>query len=102
MAAWRLALLFFFLRRAAQIDWMSVITATLLPIILIVNALVYLNLEKAVFNLMGGFDSGTPNDTAYFVLLLITLVSYALLPFLIISYLVLIVRNLVYKENVNG
>ncbi len=86
VATWRVALLIFYLRRLAGLDGWSVLSGSLLPLTAIVAALSYLNLERAVFNVMAGLgDKGTANDAAYLVLLMITLLSvYAFLPLLAI------------------
>ena len=93
VATWRVALLLFFLRRLAELNWFSMLIATLLPLTLIVVALVELNLEKVVMNLMGGIRSASPNDAAYVVLWLISLVAWLLLVPLLICYLSLVVKS---------
>jgi hypothetical protein len=92
VATWRVALLIFFLRRLAELDWFSVITATLLPLTLIVVALAQLNLEKVVMSLMGGMGSPSPNDGAYVVLAVLSLLAYLLFLPLVICYLGLVVK----------
>lgn len=92
VATWRVALLIFFLRRLAALNWIPVITATLLPLTLIVVALVELNLEKVVMNLMGGIQSPSPNDAAYGVLWMLSLLAFLLFLPLVICYLVLVVK----------
>jgi hypothetical protein len=91
VAAWRVALLVFFLRRHAQLTYPRLIVGSLLPLTLIVNALVALNLERAVFDIMGGLrEPGTSADTAYGVLFTITLFAdLAFLP-VFVGYLVLV------------
>ena len=90
VAAWRVALLFFYLRRHARLPAFSIIVAALLPITFIVVALTMLNLERAVFDVMGGLrDKGTANDGAYGVLVLLTLLSTLLFIPLLISYIFL-------------
>lgn len=86
VATWRVALLIFYLRRLAGLDGWSVLSGSLLPLTAIVAASSYLNLERAVFNVMAGLgDKATANDTAYLVLLTITLLSvYTFLPLLVI------------------
>ena len=92
VAAWRVALLVFTLRRRARLTWPRTIVGCLLPMCAIVTALFALNLERAVFNIMGGFQQPTANDGAYLVLFLLTFGSvYAFLPLLAL-YLVLVVR----------
>ena len=91
VAAWRVGLLLFFLRRHAALTYPRVIVGSLVPLTLIINALTALNLERAVFDIMGGLrDPGTPADSAYGVLILITLFAdMAFLPVLA-AYLVLV------------
>ena len=72
VASWRVALLIVFLKRGAGLTNTGVMVASLLPLTIIVTALVALNLEKAVFEIMGGNRQQTQNDAAYFILMLIT------------------------------
>ncbi len=90
VAVWRLALLIFFLRRFALLRYGEVFVAAFLPITLLVFVLTILNLEKAVFNIMGGFESNTPNDEALAVLAAITFLSFFLFPVLLVAYLFMI------------
>ena len=60
VATWRVGLLVAFLRRAAGLTRAGVAVATLLPLTIIVTALVVLNLEKAVFEIMGGKHAADP------------------------------------------
>lgn len=86
VASWRVALLLFYLRRLGGLWYVAIACGGLLPLTAIVNALTFLNLERAVFEIMGGLDrQGTPNDGAYAVLILITVLSwYAAIPLLVI------------------
>lgn len=86
VATWRVALLVFYLRRLGGLSGAAVLSGALLPLTFVVAALSYLNLERAVFEVMAGLDTaGTANDTAYLVLLVITLLSvYAVVPLLLI------------------
>jgi hypothetical protein len=52
--------------------------------------LVVLNLEKAVFEIMGGNMQQTQNDAAYAILLLITFFSVLASPVVLIAYGVLV------------
>lgn len=90
VATWRVALLLFFLRRFAALSGIAVITAALLPVTAIVCGLVMLNLERAVFDVMGGLRESTAGDSAYGVLIMISTLSVLLFPFTVISYLILI------------
>lgn len=85
VAVWRVALLVFYLRRLARLPWNSVIVATLLPLTIIITLLTALNLERAIFNIMGGLnDTETANDRAYGVLVALTMASIiAVVPLLI-------------------
>jgi hypothetical protein len=76
VAAWRVALLLFYLRRSARLTIMAVILSALLPIMAIIATLTVLNLERAVFDIMGGLrETGTSNDSSYAVLFLLTFLS---------------------------
>jgi hypothetical protein len=93
VATWRVLLLWIFLRRLAQLRGIAILVACLLPLTLIVTTLAALNLEHVVFNLMAGNDrtTGTGNDAAYFVVLLMTMASFILAPFLALIYVALAV-----------
>ena len=92
VAAWRVALLWRFLKGSAGLSGGELIVSCLLPITLIVTALTFLNLEHVVFNIMSGIAPAeqTANDAAYGVLFLITGGSMLALPFLSIGYVVLV------------
>jgi hypothetical protein len=94
VAAWRVALLFFYLSRYARLPAFSIAVAALLPITFIVTALTMLNLERAVFNVMGGLrDNGTANDSAYTILVGLTLLSMILFIPLLFCYIFLSARS---------
>ncbi|MCM3870508.1 MAG: hypothetical protein ND895_07445 [Pyrinomonadaceae bacterium] len=102
VATWRVALLFFYLRRYARLPVFSIVVAALLPITLIIVTLTMLNLERAVFDLMGGLRSdGTANDNAYAVLIMLSLISVVLFIPLLICYIFLSVRSFVRKARLN-
>ncbi len=92
VAAWRVALLVFCLRRLAELKWPQTIVATLLPLSAIVTILTALNLEKAVFQVMAGLREPTPNDGAYFVLVLLTVLSAYAAFVLVPAYLYLVLK----------
>ena len=94
VAAWRVALLFFFLRRMGELGWFAITTATLLPLSMIVVALTVLNLEQVVFNLMGGMVARSPNDSSYEVLIVLSWLSLVLFIPLLIGYLAMIFSRL--------
>jgi hypothetical protein len=98
VATWRVALLIVFLKRAAGLGPTRVAVAALLPLTVIVTALTALNLEKAVFEIMGGNREPTQNDAAYLVLLLITTFSVLASPVVLICYLLLVHRAWKTKE----
>jgi phage shock protein PspC (stress-responsive transcriptional regulator) len=101
VSVWRAALLIFFLKRFAALDFRRVLVTTLLPVTLIIFALVMLNPEKAVFGVTGGFASGTPNDEAFAVLALISFFSMLAFPFLLVAYIVLVVVEFSRKRKQN-
>jgi hypothetical protein len=89
VAAWRVGLLAFTLRRHAALTWPRTLVGCTLPLCFVVSALFVLNLEKAVFAVMAGIQERTANDGAYAILFLLSLISfYAAVP-LLIAYLVL-------------
>ena len=92
IAVWRVALLFFYLVRLCQLRWFAVVVASLLPLAMIVTGLTALNLEHVVFDLMSGIrpEQRSPNDTAYLVLLGLTMASFAAFPVLLLGYLGLV------------
>jgi hypothetical protein len=92
VASWRVGLLLFFLRRLGELDWFSMMLATLLPLSLIVVTLTMLNLEKAVFEFMGGLEQpGTASDSAYAILFLLSVLSFLMFVPLILCYVALVV-----------
>jgi hypothetical protein len=86
VAAWRLALLFYFLRRFTLLDFFDIITVTLMPVCVIITTLTALNLHRVVFDIMGGRRNVGPHDGAYNVLMLLTIVSVLLTIPLLIAY----------------
>lgn len=86
VAVWRVALLFFYFRRFARLNIIAVVVSALLPIMAIVATLTVLNLERAVFDIMGGLrESGTSNDAAYAVLFALTFLSlYLVIPVFVV------------------
>ena len=91
VATWRVALLIVFLRRVGMLGRFSTAIATLLPLSMIVVALAMLNLDKVVFDMMGGGGHRSPNDSAYGVLFLLSLLSIVLFVPLLICYLYLVI-----------
>ena len=94
VAAWRVALLAWYLHRACNLRRLATTVLTLLPLVLIVVALTRLNLEHVVFNLMGGLapEQRSGNDMAYFVVLGLAFLSVYASPVLLGLYLVLCLR----------
>ncbi len=93
VAAWRLGLLYYFLREFTQLSVGKILTITLMPVCLIISALTALNLHRVVFNVMGGVRNPTPHDSAYIVLLILTTVSVILIGPLIIAYFAFIYQK---------
>jgi hypothetical protein len=92
VAGWRVSLLLFTLRRYAQLTWPRTLVGAVLPLCAIVTALAALNLEHAVFEIMGGFRESTARDGAYVILVLLTWLSFMAAVPLLLIYLVLVVR----------
>lgn len=95
VAVWRVALLFWFLKRAAHLPSYAVVIGSLVPLTLIVTALTVLNLDHVVFDLMSGIrpDQRSAADTAYEVLWFVTMISWMALPILVIGYVVLAIAR---------
>lgn len=89
VASWRVALLVFFLKRLGELDWFSIVVATLLPLTLIVVTLAVLNLDQVVFNIMGGRHDPSPNDAAYGILVLLSWLSILLFIPLVLVYIII-------------
>jgi hypothetical protein len=70
----------------------------MLPLTLIVTALAMLNLDKAVFAVMGGLHERTANDEAYRILVAITVLSLYLFVPLLIAYLVLAIARFTHSR----
>ena len=87
VATWRVALLIFYLRRAGDLERFPTFVATFFPLTIIVVALTMLNLDKAVFDMMGGGGNRSSNDSAYAVLLFLSLLSVLLFIPFVICYL---------------
>jgi len=88
VAGWRVALLVVFLRRVAGLAGLTLVVAVLLPLVGVVVLLAALNLEHVVFEFMSGMrpEDTSPNDTAYEVVVFISVVSVLALPALLIAY----------------
>jgi hypothetical protein len=87
------ALLIFFLQRSAQLSKGETIVGAFLPITFIVTLLTVLNLERAVFDIMGGIREKTSHDAAYGILVLITMVSMILFVPLVIGYILIWIKK---------
>jgi hypothetical protein len=99
VATWRVALLFFYLRRYARLELLAVGIAALLPLTVIVVTLTALNLERAVFEVMAGIDRNpTANDGAYAVLFLLSAFSFLSFLPLLMGYVALIIVALRKKR----
>jgi hypothetical protein len=93
VAVWRVALLFWFLNRVGRLPWYVVFVGATLPLSFIVVALTMLNLEKVVFELMGGMTQPSGNDSAYVALFYISLISiYLFIPLLIAYVTIAVIR----------
>jgi hypothetical protein len=93
VATWRVGLLGVFLRRVAQLPWLQLIVATLLPLALIVVALAILNLEHVIFDLMAGIreEDKSSNDMAYGIVFGLAYLSFVSAPFLAGAYVICVI-----------
>lgn len=102
VAAWRVALLVFYLARFARFRWHALVVVTLLPLTLVVASVAALDLEQTIFQAMAGLPQATaPVDSnASSVLGFLTLLSSVLLTPLLVAYFVLaanVQRRLGYR-----
>jgi hypothetical protein len=86
VAAWRLRLLYYFIKHFTRLSSGNILTVTLMPICLIISTLTILNLHRVVFELMGGGSKITAHDSSYFILMLLTGISMILTLPLLIAY----------------
>ena len=85
VAVWRVALLGRYLWGSAGLRGGRSSSRYCFPLALLVTALVVLNLDHVIFDLMGGGPQSR-NDEAYSVLLLIDIVAIIAMPVLLIMY----------------
>lgn len=104
VATWRVALLVFYMLRALTFRWYEVLFAGFLPLTVIIVVLTILNLEQAVFEVMGGLDPAarTANDGAYQVLWLLAALSVPAAPLLLAGYLACVMRRVLQRRSVRG
>ncbi|WOO43718.1 hypothetical protein [Rubellicoccus peritrichatus] len=104
VALWRVSLMFVYVRRAYQVSYWLCILILLLPIMGIVASLLILNLEQAVFEIMGGLRESEPeqtsNDGAYAVVFLLAALSYMGFIPILICYLITMVFRWQDRESV--
>ncbi|OFZ15718.1 MAG: hypothetical protein A2Z20_08985 [Bdellovibrionales bacterium RBG_16_40_8] len=93
VAAWRVALLVSYLKKFARLTGFQTVVAALLPLTVIIASITALNLERAVFEIMGGIRERTSNDSAYMILNLLTMLSVILFAPLLISYGVIVYKK---------
>jgi len=86
VAAWRLGLLYYFLKHFTRLSAGNILTVTFMPICLIISTLTVLNLHRVVFEIMGGVRNPTPHDSSYLILMLLTGISMILTLPLLIAY----------------
>lgn len=93
VAIWRVALLFRYARNVLGLATLSVAVCSLLPLTAIIVLLAMLNLEHAVFNIMGGLRQPTAGDGAYMVIVLLSALSVMLAPVLLLTWLWLMLKR---------
>ena len=93
VAAWRMGLLFWFLRRFTKLRRSTIWIVTLLPVCAIITGLFALNLHRVVFNIMGGIRGETAHGSAYVVLMFLTIGSVILVLPLLAGYLTAVQRR---------
>jgi hypothetical protein len=93
VAFYRVSLLIFYLRRAAGFTWFETTVGTLLPLTFIVTTLTALNLNRVVFNIMGGIRHSNPHDGEYGILIILSLSSVIAFVPLLIGYGIIAYRK---------
>lgn len=94
VAAWRVALLFRFLFKVAELRGFTLVTAAMGPIAFILISLALLNLQKVVFDFMGGFRHRPGvQDAAYISMVLIAALTYWLGLPVVITYIILVFKK---------
>ncbi|RZK39312.1 MAG: hypothetical protein EOO90_19225 [Pedobacter sp.] len=86
VALWRLCLLYYFLKHFTRLSDRAIMIVTLMPMCLIISVLTILNLQNAVFAVMGGLRNSTPHDASYAILNLLTFLSVLFAIPLLIAY----------------
>lgn len=103
ISIWRVALLAFYIIRRVQLSRISAAFVTLFPLTIIVVTLSILNLERVVFDIMGGIDPAkfTVNDAAYSVLILLSMLSFLFFIPLFIAYALIAKRGFDWRYRKN-
>ena len=88
VAAWRVALLVAFLKRAAGLRGSTILVATLLPLALIVDSLAFLSLEHVVYETMAGDrdPDGSGGEVTHTVVQFICVLCALMTPVLLARY----------------
>lgn len=87
VALWRVMLLLHHARGVFGLTAGPLVVCCLLPLTVIIALLAMLNLEHAVFSIMGGLRQTTPNDGAYMVILVLSWLSVLLAPLLFLTWI---------------
>jgi len=98
VASWRVILLFQFLKRFEELKG-YVAVLTFMPLVIIVSSLSLLNLEKVVFNIMGGIRHTNAAYKAYDILIILTAVSVILLLPFLVAYIIGIFDKKRFRKN---
>ena len=95
IAAWRVGLFVRYLLSYAKLSWFLTITVTVLLLSGIVATLSLLNLEHVVFDLMAGIreENASAYDTAYLVVLTLTVFALYAFPVALVLYVAAIVAR---------
>jgi hypothetical protein len=100
VAAWRVALLVFYLRRFAALDWVRVVTLALLPLTLVVITLTILNVDRVVFDFMGGISPSnrSGNDLSYGILFVLAFFSFLMFVPALTCYIILALSEYFFRR----
>lgn len=98
VSIWRVALLCQLLLLLVKMDAYKVVISTLMTLLPIVVGLTVLNLEHAVFTIMGGIINPSPHDVTYEILVLISILSSLAVVPVVILYIAEIVFQQMRKK----
>lgn len=102
VATWRLGLYWRYLKLVPEAPALGKITAGVLPVAAIIFALAMLNLEHAVFAVMGGVSERTAHDGSFAVVATLAILSFVSTPFLLLLWAAAIAQARRRRQEIEG